>query len=831
MSSSLPAFSLSCLAPSNTGQSVYLFGVPSPGRLEAYSVDISDPLAPTSTLISATTTAANAPVSWDAQRSLGCYAYTGDSSTVNNPITVVQFGSTVQAQFFPNGTWITNLGSYPAAAETAIDYVSPKTFSLVGSTGGWNWLVAKASGRSSGASGWRDVRVGTRTQAASQDLTLAGSSDPLLTVGAIAQDAANFGNGFLFAFEQSGTAATAYRAVGNKRPDRNLTATELLVNLTRPSAVDMNGNRLSSSAIPVTSAFAAFILDKTLTGAIALFSIDPRSTSHKLLPSSIKGLVPPFLEGQSVTSLNSKIVVYGGSYQDASGSPKNAIHVFDVISGTWSGPALVDATAGQNGPSKSDGLSAGVLGAIAAVAALLLVILGAVFWRIRKRKSISAKSGNGGSSSPEMGYNPDSKDGAISMANMDRKTRYNRNSSTTLTPTEGAVTAPSTPKSIATTRTRMDSNSHIQNEYSDRRSRQRRPDRQASTYTVRSETSASHISLYPATSTIFLANSPSSFPPTPMVPAAYAFTNHSALQHYPQVQRGHPSPAPDHSPSRKSSVYKVLVPNDYDDRQPLHRRESADGSHAGSQQHSSTAGASSSGTPDSIHAVPWPDQGQNYLQASVEKKGYHRSRKADAASVHSRPTYSAPSSQPTSPTAPSFISEPEKSLHQQITPATTPRARKKRVPAPDYSRSATEPNLRSPTSPTEAAWIQGGHDDSSTYKVEVKDPTASQQQQRQRHQQRSQDRIKRQQSAPGLSEFPMPPKPAASPRTPRSHATQLQQQQTVSSHPDWHGRQTQLPYQQQQHEQQKQQSEADSYGVQGVRTPKMGSLPRPMPRD
>ncbi|KAF9927292.1 hypothetical protein BGZ67_007571 [Mortierella alpina] len=206
--------------------------------------------------------AANAPVSWDAQRSLGCYAYTGDSSTVNNPITVVQFGSTVQAQFFPNGTWITNLGSYPAAAETAIDYVSPKTFSLVGSTGGWSWIVAKANVRSSGASSWRDVRVGTRTQAASQDLTFAGSSDPLLTVGAIAQDAANFGNGFLFAFEQSGSAATAYRAVGNKRPDRNLTATELLVNLTRPSAVDMNGNRLSSSAVPVTSAFAAFILDK-----------------------------------------------------------------------------------------------------------------------------------------------------------------------------------------------------------------------------------------------------------------------------------------------------------------------------------------------------------------------------------------------------------------------------------------------------------------------------------------------------------------------------------------------------------------------------------------
>ncbi|KAF9944489.1 hypothetical protein BGZ70_004595, partial [Mortierella alpina] len=303
-----------------------------------------------------------------------------------------------------------------------------------------------------------------------------------------------------------------------------------------------------------------------------------------------------------------------------------------------------------------------------------------------------------------------------------------------------------------------------------------------------------------------------------MVPAAYAFAQHSSgVQHYPQVQRGHPSPGPDHSPSRKSSVYKVQVPNDYDDRQPLHRHESAYDSPAGSQQHSSTAGASSSGSPDSVHAVPWPDPSQSYLNAPVEKRAYARGRKADASSVHSRPTYSAPSSQPTSPIAPSFSSEPENALNKQtMTPATTtPRTRKKRVPAPDYSRSATEPNLRSPTTPREAAWRQGAgdHDDSATYKVEVKEPKVSRQQQ---NHPRPHDRMKRQQSAPGLSEFPMPPKPTASPRTPRNHAASQQQQQQPSSQPDWHGRQVELQYQQQQqHEQQRQQSAADGHGVQG----------------
>ncbi|KAF9927291.1 hypothetical protein BGZ67_007570 [Mortierella alpina] len=110
--------------------------------------------------------------------------------------------------------------------------------------------------------------------------------------------------------------------------------------------------------------------------------------------------------------------------------------------------------------------------------------------------------------------------------------------------------------------------------------------------------------------------------------------------------------------------------------------------------------------------------------------------------------------------------------------------------------------------PTEAAWTQGGKDDSATYKVEVKEHKVSHQQ---RNNQRPQEGIKRQQSAPALSEFPMPPKPTASPRTPRSHAAyqhrQQQQQQNASPYPDWQ-------YQPQQHEQQR--SEADGYGAQGV---------------
>jgi hypothetical protein len=87
-------------------------------------------------------------------------------------------------------------------------------------------------------------------------------SEPLLTVGAIAPDTNNFGNGLLFLIDQSGSTGSIYRATGNKRPDRNLTATDALVTLGKPSPLNMNNNTLTVDAVPVTTTFAAFILDK-----------------------------------------------------------------------------------------------------------------------------------------------------------------------------------------------------------------------------------------------------------------------------------------------------------------------------------------------------------------------------------------------------------------------------------------------------------------------------------------------------------------------------------------------------------------------------------------
>lgn len=89
-----------------------------------------------------------------------------------------------------------------------------------------------------------------------------GSEDPLLTVGAIAQDTKNFGNGLLFSFDKSGSSGVVFRATGNKLPDQNLTAVDPLVSLSKVNSLDMNGISLSGDTIPVPSASAALILDK-----------------------------------------------------------------------------------------------------------------------------------------------------------------------------------------------------------------------------------------------------------------------------------------------------------------------------------------------------------------------------------------------------------------------------------------------------------------------------------------------------------------------------------------------------------------------------------------
>ncbi|KAF8972860.1 hypothetical protein BGZ46_010004 [Entomortierella lignicola] len=817
------------------GQNAYLFGIPSPGRLEAYSLNLSNPSAPQTTFISATTSTTS-PTEWSSQYSLGCYAYIGDSSPVNSPIDVIQFGNTIQAVFYPNGTWVTTIES---GAEASVNYASSNFYSIVGSTNKWNWILANANAKSGNAASigpWIDMRTGTTLQSRTQNPTIVGS-DLLLTVGAIAPDVGDFGNGYLFTFGQSGSSGTVFRAVGDKHPDQNVTATEAMVTLTAVHSVNMNNNTLTPNAIPVISSFAALILDKGPGGTISILSIDPRSSTFTLTKSTVSSLSPLFLNNQSATSLNSKIVVYGGT--DQTGAVSNSVHVFDVIAGTWSGPGLVDPAASPANPSKTSGA---VIGGIAAGAVVLIVAVCIIIWRVRSNK---AKLANIRQQELDS-IDKTNKDKMIKLLDMETKSytasEYNdiegqkfRNESS-LTLTEAA--APSLTRSSGS-----EKYAHRPQQQQQRRqsSKSQVHSRHASTRSV------GQISLYSSASSIYLVDSPSSLPPTPMVPPAYSnnsFESHRTIQRHYAASTSLPStPSPR---NKKPSSYAVAVPDEYDDRQPLHRHNTDElSSH---QQSSLTAG--STGSPASFNLSFSGEGGSLVLQEQPGKTRQQssKSRSRRTSRDDGQTSISLPSS-PTSQRYPSDVATTSSTSasNNQVSSSGKQKRTKK---APTYPRSKTdpaiEPSLISPTTSSPKS-LELQYDDGS-YKVEYKELTASSRQ-RQRHQSPRtpttpisgstafsptspafppSPKSTSYESSPNLTPsdpdsrfteaFPMPPRVKGSKKSTRQQ--QRQQYQT-----DWHQEQ-ELIYQEQQRL-----GENNGFIPQSPKTPKLGSLPRPIPRE
>ncbi|KAG0349870.1 hypothetical protein BGZ54_004144, partial [Gamsiella multidivaricata] len=364
-------------------------------------------------------------------------------------------------------------------------------------------------------------------------------------------------------------------------------------------------------------------------GTISVFSIDPRSSTSRLARASINSSSPPFLSNQSVATLNSKIVVYGGLLQDGKGSSTD-VHVFDVISGSWSGPSLISPS-----HSKAGKMSPGVIGGIAAAVVLVLIaLIGLFVWRIRRRKAQTSVRSH--SSNEQRDRNSqDNKNAMINLMNMENRAisapgrsdqqrqdqqhmDVDYESSVTLADGAGIsprTTAPNTPKS---SKGQADGK-----QYRTHSSRSRQPSKQPSRQnSARStETSATHISLFPASSNVYLVDSPSILPPIPMIPMAYTTNNMPPLQLVQQYSYNNTSGQPNASPSnssKKMSAYKALVPDDYDDRQPFHRTtDSASEERFLYQRMSTTAG--SSGSPDSIN-TPWTGGGGNGQEPSERSR-------------------------------------------------------------------------------------------------------------------------------------------------------------------------------------------------------------------
>ncbi|KAF9178243.1 hypothetical protein BGZ51_007914, partial [Haplosporangium sp. Z 767] len=135
MSIAVPAFLNACIAPSSTGSSVYLVGVPvsAEGRLEAYTVNITDINTPTAKFLGNQTDYS----SWSSQSPKACFDFPGNRVDPGSPTLVAQFEPKSFFTFvYPNGT-ITNPIHYEFRT-----FVSPKLFSLVGAVGSMNWYAA-----------------------------------------------------------------------------------------------------------------------------------------------------------------------------------------------------------------------------------------------------------------------------------------------------------------------------------------------------------------------------------------------------------------------------------------------------------------------------------------------------------------------------------------------------------------------------------------------------------------------------------------------------------------------------------------------------------------
>ncbi|KAF9311067.1 hypothetical protein BG003_007815 [Podila horticola] len=804
--STLPTFTFSCIAADNAGNPV-LFGVAS-GRLEAHAIDLTDALTPTSKLISATST----PSGWDAQSSLGCYSYAGNAPSPSYPINVLQFGATsnLQVNFFPNGTWANPVET---ATASTLNYQSPKLFSLVGSTDGWNWFVARATPKAGGAASWRGVRAGARIDAGPQDL-LPGS-EPLFTVGAIAQDIANFGNGFLFSFDQSGSTGTAYQATGNKRPDRNLTATESLLTLTKANAVNMNSLVVTQDAIPLTSGFSAFVVDK------------------------------------SAASVSSKILVYGGV---SSAGPSNNIHAFDIISGTWSGPALVDALPGDGA---KGGLSPAVIGGAVAGVLVLLAVIG--FLVYRRRRSAKLMPLKGGASLGTEDF--DNKQAMINLMNMENKganaPRLPCSPSSPGPPVRHPAYKVETLRTVDPAAKTHPYSQHRSSRQSDAQQSfkpksRHAPSRQPSSYSVYSDGSVSHISLFPAQSGIYLVDSPSLMPPTPVVPSAY--TNGTIM--YPQHTYQSPPSVPQ-SPSRKGSIYKVAVPDDYDDRQPLHRQGTEDNltyqQTAASRSSTDSPRGSWSGQSDNRpvqHADSQTQRSHHRDGSSSERT--HRSRRpsqSTSSPSHSVPTSPATPNYEVAPKSPASTSRPHN--RTQSSSSTTRRKKASAAASPRMPSSESASQSVATLVPPSPGFNRSEYRDSGSYKVEYRDPGSS----------NSSttavastaptptSRNRRKVPSPAASEsdinaFPVPPASGS-----RSGPSQGQPLAPISlqdmppmpykmnreQQGFWQERQMELlqdPRRQQQQYQhaQLEERQADPQYQQQLKTPKLASLPRPVIR-
>ncbi|KAF9337054.1 hypothetical protein BGZ91_009672 [Linnemannia elongata] len=327
---SVPVYIHTCIAPGPSSTSVYLVGVPvtNEGRLEVYTVDLSNINSPVATFKTS-----HSSTFWTSAAAKSCFNFESNPGDVNSPIIVQQFKpNSYFVNIYPNGTTST-----PFSFKNT-DFVSPKLCSITGSSENQEWVTAYMNATIPGKatnSVWGGMRLHA-TNASDNTVSYLTSenptSNPLLSVGTYVAASVTMAQGYHTVFDTNG-GGMVYKVEDSTAPVTSSNTN--VVSLSSPQQVNMSGVRLTSNAIPITMGKVAYIMDQASDLSVRLYSLNP-SQSSNLMPVPVSGKVPMFSSFMATTVMNGNIILYS-----ISGGGVAAFNSFDTNALTWSGPNLM----------------------------------------------------------------------------------------------------------------------------------------------------------------------------------------------------------------------------------------------------------------------------------------------------------------------------------------------------------------------------------------------------------------------------------------------------------------------------------------------------------
>jgi hypothetical protein len=326
----IPIYTNTCIAPGPSGTFVYLVGVPvaNEGKLEVYTVDLSDINSPVATFINSQTNAI-----WTSDTVKACYDF--ESSQPNSPFILQQFQpNSYFVNIYPNGT-IASPGYF-----NNTQFVTPKLCSVTGATENTLWFTAYVNttvnaGPATTNSLWSGMRLHATNNSENNLKYLSSqysTSKPLISVGTYVTASETKTQGHHIVFDTNG-GGVFYSVLDSIAPVTS--SNYSTVSLSNPQRVNMNGIWLTSNAIAITLDSVAYILDQAPDASVRLYSIIPGQSTN-LLPVQVSGSVPMFSPFMTVTALNENILLYS-----ISGVGVATFNSFDTEALAWSGPNLM----------------------------------------------------------------------------------------------------------------------------------------------------------------------------------------------------------------------------------------------------------------------------------------------------------------------------------------------------------------------------------------------------------------------------------------------------------------------------------------------------------